>query len=160
MISCVPYHLRRLVIYVEDSPMATMGLNQLWVPSTISKYCMLMTRLLITMVRSKESNLVDDKPFVNVFGNLHLDFTNALENFISYIQHQQNANKNDEDFVHIHTVLLHICRLPTCPVISHELQTSCPIMRFLIMNNLKLNLSSINIAFEHVWHVKVPITIL
>jgi hypothetical protein len=47
---------------------------------------MLMTKLLITMIRSKDSNLVDDKPFVNVFGNLHLDLANALENLISYIQ--------------------------------------------------------------------------
>jgi hypothetical protein len=31
---------------------------------------------------------MDDKPFVNVLGNLHLDLTNALENVISYIQRQ------------------------------------------------------------------------
>jgi hypothetical protein len=30
MIIHVPYHLKRLVIYVEDSHVAIMGLNQLW----------------------------------------------------------------------------------------------------------------------------------
>jgi hypothetical protein len=81
----VPYHLRRLVVFVEDSPVATMGLNQLWVPSTISKYCMLMTKLLVTMVRSRDSAPVNDEPFVNVLGDLHSDLGDALENLISYI---------------------------------------------------------------------------
>jgi len=85
MIGRVPYHLRRLVVSVEDSPLATVGLNQLWVPSTISKYCMLMTKLLTTMVRSKDSAPVDDEPFVNVLGDLHPDLGDALENFISHI---------------------------------------------------------------------------
>jgi hypothetical protein len=60
-----------------------MKLNQLWVPSTINKYYMLMTKLFIIMVWSRDNSLVDDKPFVNVLGNLHLDLANALENFIS-----------------------------------------------------------------------------
>jgi hypothetical protein len=47
-----------------------------------------MTKLLVTMVRSKDSSLVDDKPFVNVLGNLHSDLANALDNLISYIQGQ------------------------------------------------------------------------
>jgi hypothetical protein len=85
MIGCVPYHLKQLVVFVEDFHVATMGLNQLWVPSIISKYCMLMTKLLITMVRSRDNSLVDGKPFVNVLGNLHLDSANALKNLISYI---------------------------------------------------------------------------
>jgi len=38
---------------------------------------------------------MDDKSFVNVLGDLHLDFINALENFISYIQRQEDANKDD-----------------------------------------------------------------
>jgi hypothetical protein len=50
MIGRVPYHLKRLVVSVVDSPLAAVGLNQLWVPSTISRYCMLMTKLLIMMV--------------------------------------------------------------------------------------------------------------
>jgi hypothetical protein len=50
IIGRVPYHLRRLVVSLEDSPVATVGLNQLWVPSTLRKYCALMTKLLITMV--------------------------------------------------------------------------------------------------------------
>jgi hypothetical protein len=50
MIGHVPYHFKQLVVSVEDSFVATMGLNQLWVPSTINKYCMLMTKLFITMV--------------------------------------------------------------------------------------------------------------
>jgi hypothetical protein len=79
---------------------------------------MLMTKLFITMIRSKDSNLVDDKPFVNVFGNLHLDLANVLENLISYIQCWQDANKDDEDLIHIRMVLLHICRLPTCPIVQ------------------------------------------
>jgi hypothetical protein len=81
VIGHVPYHLRRLVVSVEDSPVATVGLNHLWVPSTISKYCMLMTKLLVTMVRSRDSSPVDDKPFVKVLGDLHSDLGNALENF-------------------------------------------------------------------------------
>ncbi len=85
MIGRVPYHLRWLVVSVEDSPVATVGLNHFWVPSTISKYCMLMTKLLVTMVRSRDSGLVDDKPFVNVLGDLHSDLRDALENLISYI---------------------------------------------------------------------------
>jgi hypothetical protein len=102
MISHVPYHLKQLVVCVEDSLVVTVGFNQLWVPSTMSKYCMMMTKLL----RSRDNSPVDDKPFVNVLGNLHLDLANALENFISYIQHRQNANIDDEDLVHIHMVLL------------------------------------------------------
>jgi len=86
---------------------------------------MLMNKLLITMIQSRDNSPVDDKPFVNVLGNLHLDLANALKNLISYIQHQQDANKGDEDLVHIHMVLLHICQLLTCPVIQQELQTSC-----------------------------------
>ncbi len=78
MIGRVPYHLRRLVVSVEDSPLATVGLNQLWVLSTISKYCMLMTKMLITMVRTRDSAPVDDEPFVNVLGNLHPDLGDAL----------------------------------------------------------------------------------
>jgi hypothetical protein len=69
------------------------------------------------MVQSRDNNPVDDKPFVNVIGNLHLDLKNALDNLIFYIQGQQDANKDDEDLVHIHMVLLHICRLPTCPIV-------------------------------------------
>jgi len=52
---------------------------------------------------------MDDKPFANVFGNLHSDLANALKNFIFYIQRRQHANRNDEDLIHIHMVLLHIC---------------------------------------------------
>jgi hypothetical protein len=85
MIGRVPYHLRRLVVFVEDSPVATVGFNQLWVPSTVSKYCMLMTKLLIAMVRSRDSSPTDDKPFVNVLGQLHSDLGDALDSFISYI---------------------------------------------------------------------------
>jgi hypothetical protein len=112
------------------------------------------------MVRSRDNNPVDDKPFVNVLDNLHFDLANALENLISYIQRRQDANRDDEDIIHIHMVLLHICRLPTFLIIQQELQTSCPIMKFLIVNNLKLDLSSTNLAFEHVQHVTSPITIL
>ncbi len=103
----MPYHLKQLVVSIKDSHVAR--LNQLLVPSTINKYCMLMNKLLITMIQSRDNSLMDDKPFVNVFGNLHLDLVNALENLTSYIQHQQDANKGDEDLVHIHMVLLHIC---------------------------------------------------
>jgi hypothetical protein len=109
MIGHVPYHLKRLVVFVKDSPLGIVGLNQLWVSSIINKYCMLMNKLFITMVRLRNNSSVDDKPFVNVLGNLHLDFANALENFISYIQCQQCTNKIDEDLVHIHMMLLHIC---------------------------------------------------
>jgi len=128
MIGHVPYHLKWLVVYVEDSHVATMKFNQLWVPSTINKYCMLMTKLFIIMVRSRDNNLVDDKPFVNVLDNLHLDLANALENFISYIQCRQDANM----------VLLHICRPPTCLVVQQELQTSCPIIRVPDCEQLKV----------------------
>jgi hypothetical protein len=72
MIGRVPYHLRRLVVSVVDSPLAEVGFNQLWVPSTISRYCMLMTKLLTMMVRSRDSALVDDEPFVNVLGDLQV----------------------------------------------------------------------------------------
>jgi hypothetical protein len=105
MIGCVPYHLRRLVVSVEDSPLATVGLNQLWVPSIISKYCMLTTKLLITMVRSRDIAPVDDEPFVNVLGDLHSDLGDALENLISYIRSRQDADRDDEDLVPIHTLL-------------------------------------------------------
>jgi hypothetical protein len=156
----VPYHLRRLVVSLEDSPVATVGLNQLWVPSTLRKYCALMTKLLITMVRSRDNSPTDDKPFVNVLGNLHSDLADALDDFVSYIQGRQDADRDDEDLVRIHTVLLHICRLPTCPVVQQESQTTCPIMRFLIVNSLKLDPSSTNLAFEHVRHVTGHIAIL
>ncbi len=158
MIGRVPYHLRRLVISVEDSPVATVGLNHLWVPSIISKYYMLMTKLLVTMVRSRDNGPVDDKPFVNVLGDLHSDLGDALENLISYIRSRQDADRNDEDLVRIHTVLLHICRPLTCPIVQHEPPTSCPIIKFLIVNSLKSNPSSTNLAFEHVRHVTSPRT--
>jgi hypothetical protein len=58
------------------------------------------------MVRS--INPMDNKPFINVLGNLHLNLANALENIIYYIQCRQDTNKDDEDLVHIHMVLLHI----------------------------------------------------
>jgi hypothetical protein len=64
---------------------------------------------------------MDDKPFINVIGNLHLDLANAFDNLISYIERRQDANIDDEDLVHIHMVLLHICRPPTCPVVQHGL---------------------------------------
>jgi hypothetical protein len=160
MIGHVPYHLRQLVVSVEDSPVATVGLNQLWVPSTVSKYCALMTKLLIAMVRSRDSSPTDDKPFVNVLGELHSDLANALDRFISYIQGWQDADMDNEDLIHIHTVLLHICRPPMCPVIPHVLQTGCLIMRFLIVNSLKSNPSSTSVAFEHVQHVTGLVAIL
>jgi hypothetical protein len=119
-----------------------------------------MTKLLIAMVRSRDSSPTDDKPFVNVLGQLHSDLGDALDSLISYIRGRQDANRDDEDLLHIHTVLLHICRPPTCPVVPHGLQTGCPIMRFLIVNNLKSNPSSTNVAFEHVRHVTGPIAIL
>ncbi len=108
MIGRVPYHLKRLVVSVEDSPLATVGLNQLWVPSTISKYCMLMTKLLTMMVRSKDNASVDNEPIVIVLGDLHPDLGDALENLISHIQSRRNAEGDDEDLVPIHVVLLHI----------------------------------------------------
>jgi hypothetical protein len=79
---------------------------------------MKMNKILITMVWLRNSSLVNDKPFVNVLSNLHLDFANALKNLISYIQRRQDANKDDQDLVHIHMVLLHICWPPTCPVVQ------------------------------------------
>jgi hypothetical protein len=160
VIGRVPYHPKRLVVSVEDSPVATVGLKHLWVPSTISKYCMLMTKLLVTMVRSRDSGPVDDKPFINVLSDLHSDLGDALENFISYIRSQQDADTDDEDLVRIHTVLLHICQPPTCPVVQHGPPTSCAIIRFLIVNSLKSDLSSTNLAFEHVRHVTGPVAIL
>jgi hypothetical protein len=160
MIGRVPYHLRRLVVSVEDSPVATVGLNQLWVPSTVSKYCTLMTKLLIAMVRSRDSSPTDDKPFINVLGQLHSDLTDALDRLISYIRGRQDADMDNEDLIHIHTVLLHICRPPMCPVVPHGLQIRCPIMRFLIVNSSKSNPSSTSFAFEHVRHVTGPIAIL
>jgi hypothetical protein len=57
-------------------------------------------------------------------------------------------------------VLLHICRSPTCPVVQHGLQTGCPIIRFLIVNSLKSDPSSTNLAFEHVRRVSGPVAIL
>ncbi len=160
MIGRVPYHLRRLVVSVEDSPLATVGFNQLWVPSTISQYCMLMTKLLTTMVQSRESAPVDDEPFVNVLGNLHPDLGDALENLISHIRSRRDAEGDDEDLVPIHAVLLHICRPPTCLVVQHGPPTGCPIIRFLIVKSLKSDPSSNNLAFEHVRRVTGPVAIL
>jgi hypothetical protein len=103
---------------------------------------------------------VNDEPFVNVLGDLHSDLGDALENLISYIWSRQDANKDDENLVRIHTVLLHICRPPTCPVVQHGLPTSCPIIRFLIVNSLKSDPSITNLTFEHVRHVTGPVAIL
>jgi hypothetical protein len=119
-----------------------------------------MTKLLVTMVRSRDSGPVDDKPFVNVLGDLHSDLGDALENIISYIRSRQDADRDDEDLVRIHTVLLHICRPLTCPVVQHGPPTSCPIIRFLIVNSLKSDPSSTNLAFKHVRHVTGPVAIL
>jgi hypothetical protein len=146
MIGRVPYHLKRLVVSFEDSPLATVGLKQLWVPSTISKYCMLMTKLLTMMVRSRDSAPVDDEPFVNVLGNLHPDFEDALENLISHIRSRRDADRDDKDLIPIHAVLLHICRPSTCLVVQHGSQTGCLIIRFLIVNSLKSDPLSTNDA--------------
>jgi hypothetical protein len=137
LVGRVPYHLRRLVASVEDSPVATVGLNQLWVPSTIHTYCALMAKLFITMVRSRDGSPVDDEPFVNVLGDFHPYLANALDRLLSRIRGRQDADVDDEDLVHIHSVLLQLCRPPTCPVVQHGLQTGCPIIRFLVVNNLK-----------------------
>ncbi len=160
LIGRVPYHLRRLVASVEDSPVATVGFNPLWVPSTIHAYCALMAKLFITMVRSKDGSPVDDEPFVNVLGDLHPNLANALDRLLFHIRGRQDADTDDEDLVHIHSVLLQLCRPPTCPVVQHGLQTGCPSIRFLIMNNLKSDPSSANPAFEHVRHVTRPVAIL
>jgi hypothetical protein len=64
---------------------------------------------------------MDDEPFVNVLGDLRSDFRDALENLISHIRSRRDADRDDEDLVPIHTVLLHICRSPTCPVVQHGL---------------------------------------
>ncbi|CAK9228751.1 unnamed protein product [Sphagnum troendelagicum] len=85
------------------------------------------------MVRSRDNSPVDDKPFVNVLGNLHSDLGDALDNFVSYIRGRQDADMDDEDLVRVHTMLLHICRPPTCQVVQQEPQIACPIMRFLIL---------------------------
>ncbi len=66
---------------------------------------MLTTKLLITMVRSRDIAPVDDEPFVNVLGDLHSDLGDALENLISYIRSRQDADRDDEDLVPIHTLL-------------------------------------------------------
>ncbi|CAK9274087.1 unnamed protein product [Sphagnum jensenii] len=57
----------------------------------------------------RDNSPVDDKPFVNVLGNLHSDLGDALDNFVSYIRGRQDADMDDEDLVCVHTVLLHIC---------------------------------------------------
>jgi hypothetical protein len=46
---------------------------------------MLMTKLLITMVQSRDNSLTDDKPFDNVLGQLHSDLADALNRLIFYI---------------------------------------------------------------------------
>ncbi len=102
----------------------------------------------------------DDEPFVNILGDLHSDLRDALENFISYIRSRRDADRDDEDLVPIHTMLLHICRPPTRPVVQHRPQTGCPLIRFLIVNSLKLDPSSTNLVFEHVRHVIGPVAIL
>jgi hypothetical protein len=68
-------------------------------------------------------------------------------------------DRDDKDLVPIHTVLLHICQPSTPPVVQHGPQTGCPIIRFLIVNNLKSDPSSTNLAFEHVRHVTGPVAI-
>jgi hypothetical protein len=113
-----------------------------------------------TMVRSRDIAPVDDEPFVNVLGDLHSDLGDALENLISHIRSRRDADTDDEDIIPIHTVLLHICRPPTCPVVQQGLQTGCPIIRFLIVNSLKSDPSSTNIAFEHVRRVMGLVAIL
>jgi hypothetical protein len=69
-------------------------------------------------------------------------------------------DEDDEDLVPIHMVLLHICRPLTCPVIQHELETGGPIIRFLIVNSLKSDPLSTNLAFKHVRRVSGLVAIL
>jgi hypothetical protein len=90
---------------------------------------------------------------------LHSDLGDALENLIFHIRSRRDADGDGEYLVPIHTVLLHICRPPTCPVVQHRLQTDCPIIRFLIVNSLKSDTSSTNFAFEHIRRVTGPVAI-
>jgi hypothetical protein len=64
-----------------------------------------MAKLFITMVRSRDGSLVDDKPFINVLGDLHPDLANALDRLIFHIRGRQDANTDYEDLVHIHSML-------------------------------------------------------
>jgi hypothetical protein len=78
-----------------------------------------MTKLLTTMVRSRDNALVDDEPFVNVLDDLRSDLEDVVENLISYIRSWRDVDMDDEDLVSIHSVVAH---LPIVDVFSRSTQ--------------------------------------
>lgn len=118
-----------------------------------------MTKLFIVMIRSRDNNLQGDKPIIYVFGDLHINMALLLDPLIVTIQRKQYVDIDDDDLIGSHEVLSKICRPSTSMIIQPKLQTNCPIMRFLIINNLKLTSSPTNLKFEHVQYVTRPIAI-
>jgi hypothetical protein len=80
--------MRWLVIIVDVTKLAKVGFNELWVPSTRSKYYALMTKLFIAMIRSRDNSFLGVKPIINVFGDLHIDMASSLDCLIVTIQHK------------------------------------------------------------------------
>ncbi len=107
-----------------------------------------MTKLLIAMIRSRDNNLPGDKPIIYVFGDLHIDMALLLDPLIVTIQQKQYVDIDDDNLIGSHEVLSKICRPSTSMLIQPKLQTNCPIMRFLIINNLKLTSSPTNLKLN------------
>jgi hypothetical protein len=83
------YWLRWLVITIDVTKLAKVGLNELWVPSTINKYCALMTKLFTIMIRSRDNSPLGDKPIISVLSDLHTDLTSLFDRSILTIHYGQ-----------------------------------------------------------------------
>jgi hypothetical protein len=81
----VQYQLKHLVISTNISSVTTVGLNELWMPSSKNKYCVFMIKLFNTMIQSRDENPSHDKHAANVLGDLHTNLTSSFD-LITFIQ--------------------------------------------------------------------------
>ncbi len=83
--------------------MATMGLGQVWMQDTKSKYIALMTKLMIALVWSRDSSPRDmQRLIINLLGNMHVELTSELDKLMVHIFNQQGKDLENEDLIVIH----------------------------------------------------------
>jgi hypothetical protein len=74
-------------VFINTSIVATMGFENLWKISSVTKYYLFMTRFFITVVQSRDKSPQDNTPIVKVLSDLYKGPTSSLGHFIDQIQH-------------------------------------------------------------------------